>query len=148
MLLKKIAYISPHLVRFNERFELGTNLINNEDLYNLLYEVKNTNGATPITFFEITSACFFLAAARYKTNFTLLETGLGGRLDATNIIQPELSIITNVALDHQNLLGNTVKEIATEKAGIIKENTPVVVGPSTNEVKQLNIVCSIIFTNL
>jgi len=122
------AYISPHLIRFNERFELEHGCINNEDLYNLLYEVKNTNGATPITFFEITSACFFLAAARYKTNFTLLEVGLGGRLDSSNVVTPKVSVISSISNDHHDFLGDTVEKIAFEKAGIIKANVPVIIG--------------------
>ena len=71
------AYISPHLIRFNERFELGTSIISNKDLSLLLTEVKNINANKPITFFEITSACFFLAAVRKKADYTLLEVGLG-----------------------------------------------------------------------
>ena len=122
------AYISPHLIRFNERFELGTSIISNKDLSLLLTEVKNINANKPITFFEITSACFFLAAVRKKADYTLLEVGLGGRLDSSNVMTPKISVISSISNDHHDFLGDTIKKIAYEKAGIIKANTPVVIG--------------------
>lgn len=122
------AYISPHLIRFNERFELGTSIISNKDLSLLLTEVKNINANKPITFFEITSACFFLAAARKKADYTLLEVGLGGRLDSSNVMTPKISVISSISNDHHDFLGDTIEKIAYEKAGIIKSNTPVVIG--------------------
>ena len=122
------AYISPHLVRFNERFELGTSIISNKDLSLLLTEVKNINANKPITFFEITSACFFLAAVRKKADYTLLEVGLGGRLDSSNVMTPKISVISSISNDHHDFLGDTIEKIAYEKAGIIKSNTPVVIG--------------------
>lgn len=122
------AYISPHLIRFNERFELGTSIISNKDLSLLLTEVKNINANKPITFFEITSACFFLAAVRKKADYTLLEVGLGGRLDSSNVMTPKISVISSISNDHHDFLGDTIEKIAYEKAGIIKSNTPVVIG--------------------
>ena len=122
------AYISPHLIRFNERFELGNSIISNRDLSLLLTEVKNINANKPITFFEITSACFFLAAARKKADYTLLEVGLGGRLDSSNVMTPKISVISSISNDHHDFLGDTIEKIAYEKAGIIKSNTPVVIG--------------------
>jgi len=122
------AYISPHLVRFNERFELGTNTISNEDLSLLLNEVKDVNNDKPITFFEITSACFFLAAARNIADYTLLEVGLGGRLDSSNVMLPRISVISSISNDHNDFLGDTIEKIAFEKAGIIKPNVPVIIG--------------------
>ena len=122
------AYISPHLIRFNERFELGTSIISNKDLSLLLTEVKNINANKPITFFEITSACFFLAAVRKKADYTLLEVGLGGRLDSSNVMTPKISVISSISNDHHDFLGDTIEKIAYEKAGIIKTNTPVVIG--------------------
>ena len=122
------AYISPHLIRFNERFELGTSIISNKDLSLLLTEVININNNKPITFFEITSACFFLAAARKKADYTLLEVGLGGRLDSSNVMTPKISVISSISNDHHDFLGDTIEKIAYEKAGIIKANTPVVIG--------------------
>ena len=122
------AYISPHLIKFNERFELGTSIISNKDLSLLLTEVKNINANKPITFFEITSACFFLAAVRKKADYTLLEVGLGGRLDSSNVMTPKISVISSISNDHHDFLGDTIEKIAYEKAGIIKANTPVVIG--------------------
>ena len=122
------AYISPHLIRFNERFELNDKIIDNESLSAILNEVKSTNAAKPITFFEITSACFFLAAARTQADYTLLEVGLGGRLDSSNVMTPKLSVITSISNDHHDFLGDTLEKSAFEKAGIIKPNVPVIIG--------------------
>ena len=92
------------------------------------HEVKSTNAEKPITFFEITSACFFLAAARTQADYTLLEVGLGGRLDSSNVMTPKLSVITSISNDHHDFLGDTLEKIAFEKAGIIKPNVPVIIG--------------------
>ncbi len=128
------AYTSPHLARFHERIRVAGELISEPALAALLKECEAKNAGTPITFFEITTAAGFLAFARTPADYTLLEVGLGGRLDATNVIEhPALCIITPVSLDHQQYLGNTVAEIAGEKAGIIKRGVPVVVGPQTPE---------------
>jgi dihydrofolate synthase / folylpolyglutamate synthase len=128
------AYTSPHLARFHERIRLAGELISEELLTQLLDECAAANGTDSITFFEITTAAAFLAFARTPADWTLLEVGLGGRLDATNVIdQPKLTIITPVSLDHQQYLGDTVGAIAGEKAGIIKRGVPVIVGPQTEE---------------
>ncbi len=128
------AYTSPHLARFHERIRLAGKLISEDLLTQLLDESAAANGADNITFFEITTAAAFLAFARTKADWTLLEVGLGGRLDATNVVdKPRLTIITPVSLDHQQYLGDTVAAIAGEKAGIIKRNVPVIVGPQTDE---------------
>ncbi|KEO52315.1 bifunctional folylpolyglutamate synthase/dihydrofolate synthase [Thioclava indica] len=124
------AYTSPHLARFHERIRLAGNLISEPDLATLLDEVEAANDGAPITFFEVTTAAAFLAFARSPADFTLLEVGLGGRLDATNVIdQPALTIITPVSIDHQQFLGETLPEIAGEKAGIIKRGVPLIIGP-------------------
>jgi dihydrofolate synthase/folylpolyglutamate synthase len=107
---------------------LGTNTISNEDLSLLLNEVKDVNNGKPITFFEITSACFFLAAARNIADYTLLEVGLGGRLDSSNVMLPRISVISSISNDHHDFLGDTIEKIAFEKAGIIKPNIPVIIG--------------------
>ena len=122
------AYISPHLIKFNERFELNDQIIDNDELLELLKKVKEINNNDPITFFEITSACFFEAASKPKTDFTLLETGLGGRLDSSNVIIPKVSVITSISHDHHEFLGESIEKIAAEKAGIIKENVPTIIG--------------------
>ncbi|PZQ98077.1 MAG: bifunctional folylpolyglutamate synthase/dihydrofolate synthase [Cereibacter sphaeroides] len=127
------AYTSPHLARFHERIRLAGELISEPDLASLLDECVEANGPDPITFFEITTCAAFLAFARTPADWTLLEVGLGGRLDATNVIIPRLTIITPVSLDHQQYLGDTVALITGEKAGIIKRGVPCIVGPQTEE---------------
>ncbi|MBJ2151114.1 folylpolyglutamate synthase/dihydrofolate synthase family protein [Paracoccus sp. IB05] len=124
------AYTSPHLARFHERIRLAGELISEPALMALLDECIAANGGEPITFFEITTVAAMLAFSRVPADFTLLEVGLGGRLDATNVVdQPRLTILTPVSVDHQQYLGETLPEIAGEKAGIIKRGVPVVVGP-------------------
>lgn len=124
------AYTSPHLARFHERIRLAGTLIAEPALAALLDECDAANEGQPITFFEITTCAAFLAFARSPADYTLLEVGLGGRLDATNVIErPALCIITPVSIDHQQYLGETLPEIAAEKAGILKRGTPVIVGP-------------------
>jgi dihydrofolate synthase/folylpolyglutamate synthase len=128
------AYTSPHLARFHERIRLAGELISEPCLAEVLAECEDANGGAPITFFEITTCAAFLAFARTRADVTLLEVGLGGRLDATNVVErPRLTIITPVSLDHQQYLGDTIPEIAGEKAGIIKRGVPVVVGPQLPE---------------
>ncbi|VDC23580.1 bifunctional folylpolyglutamate synthase/dihydrofolate synthase [Pseudogemmobacter humi] len=128
------AYTSPHLARFHERIRLAGELISEPALTALLDECVAANGGEAITFFEITTVAAMLAFARTPADFTLLEVGLGGRLDATNVVdQPRLTIITPVSIDHQQYLGETLREIAGEKAGIIKRGVPVVVGPQEDE---------------
>ena len=128
------AYTSPHLARFHERIRVAGELIGEPDLTALLDECVMANGAASITFFEITTCAAFLAFARTPADWTLLEVGLGGRLDATNVVdRPALTIITPVSLDHQQYLGDTVAAIAGEKAGIIKRGIPCVVGPQSEE---------------
>jgi dihydrofolate synthase / folylpolyglutamate synthase len=128
------AYTSPHLARFHERIRLAGQLISEDMLTALLDEAAAANGPDNITFFEITTAAAYLAFARTQADWTLLEVGLGGRLDATNVVEkPALTIITPVSLDHQQYLGDTVALIAAEKAGIIKRGVPVIVGPQTED---------------
>lgn len=124
------AYTSPHLARFHERIRLAGALISESYLTDVLDECVRANGGEEITFFEITTCAAFLAFARTPADWTLLEVGLGGRLDATNVVdQPRLTIITPVSVDHQQYLGETLAEIAGEKAGILKRGVPCVVGP-------------------
>lgn len=124
------VYTSPHLARFHERIRVAGDLIDEQALSVILDDCLSVNGAEPITYFEITTVAALLAFARTPADWTLLEVGLGGRLDATNIIdQPRLTVITPVSLDHQQYLGETLAEIAGEKAGILKRGVPCVVGP-------------------
>lgn len=128
--LRVHAYTSPHLARFHERIRLAGELISEPALMALLDECEAANGGENITFFEVTTAAAMLAFARTPADFTLLEVGLGGRLDATNVIDaPALTIITPVSIDHQQYLGETLPEIAGEKAGILKRRVPCIVGP-------------------
>src|SRR5271169_191770 len=128
------AYTSPHLVRFNERIRLAGKLIDDEALIALLEECERANWDAPITFFEITTAAAFLAFARTRADIVLLEVGLGGRLDATNVIRrPAVTAITPVSLDHQAFLGDTVTAIAGEKAGILKPGVTGVIAPQPRE---------------
>lgn len=128
------AYTSPHLARFHERIRVAGQVISEPDLTALLDEVYAANDGGVITYFEITTVAAFLAFARTQADWTLLEVGLGGRHDATNVIdQPHLTIVTKVDLDHQQFLGETLPEIAFQKAGIIKRGVPVVIGPQHEE---------------
>ncbi len=120
-------YTSPHIKHFHERIQINGKMISEEDLKNLTEETKEkTKNAT---FFEIATLLAFLYFAKNKVDIAVIETGLGGRLDATNIITPLISVITSIGYDHVELLGPSLENIAFEKAGIIKENTPVILGP-------------------
>ncbi|WP_223424307.1 bifunctional folylpolyglutamate synthase/dihydrofolate synthase [Tateyamaria pelophila] len=124
------AYTSPHLARFHERIRLAGALISEPDLTAYLDECYAANGGGDITYFEITTCAALLAFARTPADYTLLEVGLGGRLDATNVIDtPALTIITPVSMDHEAFLGNSIAAIAGEKAGIIKRGVTCIVGP-------------------
>ena len=131
------SYTSPHLIEFNERIKLHDKPISDSHLYELLEETKTAADKLKIapTFFEGTTVAAFLAFSRAPADVLLLETGLGGRLDCTNTVsRPILTIITTISYDHMDILGKTLKEIATEKAGIIKKNVPCIIGPQTQEV--------------
>jgi dihydrofolate synthase/folylpolyglutamate synthase len=126
------VYSSPHLVRMNERFRLGTPgggvLVGDAELAATMEECERANAGVPITIFEITTAAGMLLFARHPADVLLLEVGLGGRLDATNVVEhPLASVITPVSLDHTDFLGGSIAEIAAEKAGIIKRGAPAIV---------------------
>jgi len=128
------AYTSPHLARFHERIRLAGTLITEEALTAVLDECYAANRGENITYFEITTCAALLAFSRTPADYTLLEVGLGGRLDATNVIaNPVATVITPVDLDHQQYLGDTLPEIAGEKAGIIKRRVPCIVGPQQED---------------
>jgi dihydrofolate synthase/folylpolyglutamate synthase len=136
--LKVHTYTSPHLVRFHERIRLAvgpgeSELIPEARLTCLLEECESANAGEPITFFEITTAAAFLAFARTPADYLVLEVGLGGRLDATNVIEPKATLITTVDYDHQHYLGDTLTLIAREKAGILKRGVACAVGRQTEE---------------
>ncbi|MFC3050374.1 bifunctional folylpolyglutamate synthase/dihydrofolate synthase [Kordiimonas pumila] len=124
------VYTSPHLVRFAERIRVAGKLIDEADLTELMERCETAAAGQPITFFEITTAAAFLAFSETPADLCILEVGLGGRLDATNVIdKPAATCITPVSMDHEQFLGNTLEAIAAEKAGIIKKNVPLIVGP-------------------
>ncbi|MFA5581120.1 MAG: folylpolyglutamate synthase/dihydrofolate synthase family protein [Paracoccaceae bacterium] len=128
------AYTSPHLARFHERIRLAGDLISEDALSALLAECEAANDGAPITYFEITTVAAILAFARTPADYTLLEVGLGGRLDATNVVErPALTVITPVSIDHTQFLGDTLPEITGEKAGIIKRGVPCIVGPQADD---------------
>ncbi len=121
------VYTSPHLVRFNERIRLAGALIDDAALITLLRDILDANGTAPITFFELTTAAAFLAFARTPADAAVIEVGMGGRLDATNVITPVVAGIAALGLDHQQWLGTSILDIAAEKAAIAKRGVPLVV---------------------
>ena len=137
------AYTSPHLARFHERIRVGGALIAEDELSATLDACYRANDGHPITYFEITTVAALLAFARHPADFTLLEVGLGGRLDATNVVdRPALTVITPVSIDHQQFLGDTLSAIAGEKAGILKRGVPCVVGPQEDDALAVIEACA------
>ena len=116
------TYISPHVVDYNERFKINNKKISNKELNSMSNEMKKFDTKVKPTYFEFTNAFALNYFAKKKVDYAVLEVGMGGRLDATNITNPCISVITNISLEHQEHLGNTILKIAREKAGIIKEN--------------------------
>lgn len=129
------VYTSPHLVRMNESIRLGGMLVSDDDLRDAFAYVEAVNAGAPITLFEAETAVAFHIFASHPADVLLLEVGLGGRLDATNVIEaPIASVITPIAIDHTDFLGDTIEKIAAEKAGIIKRRAPVVIAEQPLEV--------------
>jgi len=126
-------YTSPHLSSVRERFRINDNYISKEDFAEHATRIRNILNDRQITYFEFTAALAFLWFAQEQVDVAILEVGMGGRLDATNVITPLVSVITNVAMDHEAYLGNTLAAVASEKAGIIKPDVPVVAGVSGME---------------
>jgi len=136
--LKVHTYTSPHLVKFNERIRLNSKIITNNLLSSLLEECEDLNNGEEITFFEITTAAAFLAFHRNQSDLILIETGLGGRFDATNVIKdPLCCVFTPISMDHMNFLGTTLNSIANEKLGIIKKNSITIIAKQKTLVKKL-----------
>ncbi|HSQ26388.1 MAG TPA: Mur ligase family protein, partial [Anaerolineales bacterium] len=131
-------YTSPHLYDYAERIQVNGQEITHDELIELVDELRPyLDRGTELTTFEITTAMALLYFARQKVSVVVLEVGLGGRLDATNIITPLVSVITSISLDHTNVLGNTLQAIAGEKAGIIKKGVPLIVAPQKFEAFQV-----------
>ena len=153
-------YTSPHILDFRERIRIchpssccpeqgegSPELISKQDVWNFVHQWQDTFDHLDMSFFEITTAMALNWFAEQKVDYVVLETGLGGRLDSTNIVNPVLSVITNIGLDHCDLLGDTLPEIAFEKAGIIKPRVPVVVGESSSEINEV-FERKVLYTNL
>lgn len=121
-------YTSPHLKDFRERIKVNGELCSEEFVIDFVEKIKPVVAAVQPSFFEVTVAMAFAYFAEQKTDISVIETGMGGRLDSTNVILPEVSVITNISMDHMNILGDTLAKIAYSKAGIIKQKTPVVIG--------------------
>lgn len=130
-------YTSPHLLDFRERIRINGSMIPEKKVADFTSTHLNLFERIQPSFFEMTVALAFQWFAEQEVDIAVIETGLGGRLDSTNIIHPELSIITNISFDHMNLLGDTLSRIAEEKAGIIKPKTPVLIGERQEELRTL-----------
>ena len=143
--MKVGLYTSPHLLSLRERIQMGGALISQDLFCKCLQEVRDalvnlppaSDGSEPATYFEIMTALAFQAFAREKVDAAVIEVGLGGRLDATNILRPIACAITTISLDHTSVLGDTVEKIAAEKAGIIKPGVPVISGPQSQAAKKV-----------
>ncbi|SMC76088.1 dihydrofolate synthase / folylpolyglutamate synthase [Desulfocicer vacuolatum DSM 3385] len=124
-------YTSPHLIKFNERFIINGVQVSDDEIVDAYMAVKAVDtGERKATYFELTTTMAFYLFAQKKVQWAVIETGMGGRLDATNILNPALCLITNLSIEHTDYLGNTLEEIAAEKAGIIKQEVPVITGVS------------------
>jgi dihydrofolate synthase / folylpolyglutamate synthase len=134
---KTALHTSPHLKDFRERIKVNGEMIPKEYVVSFTEKIKPVIDEIDPSFFEISVAMTFDYFANEQPDFAIIETGLGGRLDSTNILLPELSIITNIGWDHMNLLGDSLEKIAAEKAGIIKNNTPVIIGEVIPETKDI-----------
>ena len=126
-------FTSPHLLDFRERIRIDGQPIDQNEVISFVERNRETMEQLGLSFFEMTAAMAFKHFERCGVDVAVIETGLGGRLDATNIISPELCVITNIGLEHTDLLGDTIAKIAAEKAGIIKRGTPVIIGESDPE---------------
>lgn len=130
-------YTSPHILEYRERFKINGEQMPDEKLLAFFQQYEKQIARFSPTYFELSTAIAFWYFADQNVDLAVIEVGLGGRLDATNIIQPEVSVITNVSLDHTNILGETIQQIAREKAGIIKELVPVVLGNICPEAQEV-----------
>jgi dihydrofolate synthase / folylpolyglutamate synthase len=134
--IKSALFTSPHLIRFNERIQIDGQPIDDADVVRGIHRIRTLiDEEHHPTFFEVTTALAFDYFRSQGVDLVILETGLGGRLDATNVAHPLVSVLTSIDMDHQKWLGNTLEEIAAEKAGIIKQGVPIVSGPQFAEVR-------------
>jgi dihydrofolate synthase/folylpolyglutamate synthase len=132
--LKVGLYTSPHLIRFNERIRVNGKPISDSKIVEFVDEHRSDIDDIESTFFETTTAMAFRYFANKNVDIAVVETGLGGRLDSTNVLTPDLTVITPISLDHRDILGKNILDISKEKAGIIKKNIPLVLAPQDNAV--------------
>ena len=130
-------YTSPHLVDFRERIKINGDMISKDSVLKFMHENFDFFESNNLSFFEMTVGLAFDYFSKNKVDIAIIEVGMGGRLDSTNIINPILSVITNISLDHTRFLGSNIIDIAKEKAGIIKDNTPVVIGETQEEISTI-----------
>jgi len=130
-------YTSPHLKDFRERIKINGEMISENEVIDFVKEYKHEFEKIQLSFFEWTVGLAFYYFANQKVDIAIVETGLGGRLDSTNIVTPEVAVITNISMDHTQFLGDTLAKIAAEKAGIIKSTIPVVIGETQPEIKHI-----------
>lgn len=130
-------YCSPHLIDFRERVKVNGQMISKQEVIDFVAQCKDLFDEIQPSFFEYTTALAFQCFAQQKVDVAIVEVGLGGRLDSTNVITPELSVITNIGLDHTNILGETLEKIAFEKAGIIKKGIPVLIGEKQKDTEKV-----------
>ncbi|HEX9311101.1 MAG TPA: folylpolyglutamate synthase/dihydrofolate synthase family protein [Gemmatimonadaceae bacterium] len=140
--LKVGRYTSPHLVDFRERITVNGNPISEEDVLEFLQQWIPTAVDVGASFFEVTTALAFDWIAKQDVDIAVIETGLGGRLDSTNVLVPRVATVTSIGLDHTDLLGKTLEAIASEKAGIYKSGTPAIVGESAPDIRNLLAKCA------
>lgn len=135
--LRTGLYTSPHLYQFNERIRIDNQPVSDEDIHRFVKVLRAVVGDIPVTFFELTTVLALLLFAEYQVDMVVLETGLGGRFDATNLVHPILSVITPVDMDHSAQLGTSLAQIAFEKGGIIKPSVPLLCALQPPEVQEV-----------
>jgi dihydrofolate synthase/folylpolyglutamate synthase len=130
-------YTSPHLISFNERIRINGVTITDEEIISFMKHVEPTINEIKSTFFEVTTAMAFYHFNSNDVDIAIIETGLGGRLDSTNVVNPSLTVMTPISLDHRDILGSTIEKIAKEKAGIIKRGVPLITANQVNNVSKI-----------
>ena len=130
-------YTSPHLINFNERIRVNGVTITDEEIISFMKHVEPAINEIKSTFFEVTTAMAFYHFSNNDVDIAIIETGLGGRLDSTNVVNPSLTVMTPISLDHRDILGDTIEKIAKEKAGIIKKGVPLISANQVNNVSKI-----------
>jgi len=130
-------YTSPHILKFNERIQINGKYISDDEIIEIWKSIEAKANEIDATFFEITTVMAFEHFRRNKVDIAIIETGMGGKYDSTNIIKPLVSVIASVSMDHQDYLGDSLEKITLEKAGIIKENTPIIIQKNKAEVIEI-----------